>query len=123
MVFNDKKMQPYRRKLRKKMTPAEVSLWEMIRRKQLGGLRFLRQFSVENYILDFYCPKYKLAIELDGESHNTEFQQNTDKIRTKRLNELGITVLRFENFEVFDYPMRTLNEICEYIEKIKNNNI
>ena len=123
MVFNDKKMQPYRRKLRKKMTPAEVSLWEMIRRKQLGGLRFLRQFSVENYILDFYCPKYKLAIELDGEPHNSDFQQNTDEIRTKRLNELGITVLRFENFEVFDYPMRTLNEICEYIEKIKNNNI
>ena len=113
-------MMPYRRKLRKRMTPAEVSLWEMIRRKQLCDARFLRQFSVENFILDFYCPEYKLAIELDGEHHNDEYQQKRDENRTNRLNELGITVLRFENFEIFDYPMRTLDEICRYIEMCKN---
>ncbi|MDO5664790.1 MAG: endonuclease domain-containing protein [Bacteroidia bacterium] len=114
-------MQPYRRKLRKNMTAAETSLWEMIRRKQLNGVRFLRQYSVENFILDFYSPKYKLAIELDDEVHNEKYQQERDENRTKRLNELEITVLRFENFEVFDYPMRTLTEIREYIEKIKEN--
>lgn len=122
MVLNDRKMKPYRRKLRKKMTPAEVSLWEMIRRKQLGGARFLRQYSVETYILDFYCPEYKLTVELDGEPHNEEFQQIYDEKRTQHLNKLGITVLRFENFEVFNYPMRTLDEICKSIENIKKKN-
>jgi very-short-patch-repair endonuclease len=60
-----------------------------------------------------------LAIELDGEPHYEEFQQICDEKRTQRLIELGITVLRFENFEVFDYPMRTLDEICKNIENIK----
>ena len=119
MVFNDKYMKSYRRKLRKQMTPAEVSLWEMIRRRQVCNARFLRQFSVENFIIDFYCPEYKLAIELDGEPHNEEYQQIYDELRTKRLNELGIAVLRFENFEIFDYPMRTLDEISKYIEILK----
>ncbi|MDO5663974.1 MAG: DUF559 domain-containing protein [Bacteroidia bacterium] len=83
----------------------------------------MRQFSVENFILDFYCPEYKLAIELDGEPHNEEYQQKYDELRTKRLNELGIVVLRFENFEIFDYPMRTLDEISKHIEILKNKMI
>ena len=65
-------MEPFRRKLRKQMTAAEVALWLMIKNKQLNGQRFLRQYSIGHYVVDFYCPKYKLAIELDGEGHFTD---------------------------------------------------
>ncbi len=108
-------LKPYRRKLRSQMTRAEVVLWLMIRDKQLAGVRFLRQYSISNYIVDFYAPKYKLAIELDGEGHLQEDQLLYDVRRTKKLTELGVTVLRFENFEVLDFPERTLLEIAKHL--------
>ena len=108
-------MKIYRRVLRQKMTPAEVALWLMIKNKQLGE-RFLRQYSLDNYIVDFYCPKYRLAIELDGEGHFTEQGMKFDKKREEYLNTLGVTVLRFENFEIFDFPQRTLDEILKYLK-------
>jgi len=119
--INTPQMKDFRQKLRKTMTPAEIALWMMIKNKQLAGERFLRQFSVDRFIVDFYCPKYKLAIELDGEGHNNEEQREYDNIRTSLLNELGIRVLRFENFEVFNYPQRTLDEILRYIESLKKD--
>ena len=62
-------LKPYRRVLRKKLTPAEASLWSLLKNKQVFGLKFRRQTSIENYIVDFYCPKIKMIIELDGEPH------------------------------------------------------
>ena len=115
MKFNTlKPLQPYRRKLRKSMTPAEVALWQMIRRKQLNNERFLRQYSIGNYVVDFYCPKHKLAIELDGEVHL--YQQEYDDRRTEYLNSLGVTVIRFENSDVFNYSTRVLEEIEKYLK-------
>lgn len=98
------------------MTPAEVALWMMIRNRQLDGKRFLRQYSVGKIIIDFYCPEYKLAIELDGEVHHSPQAREYDKRRTTCLESFGIIVVRFENFEVFDYPERTLNEIKRYLK-------
>ncbi|MDD5185511.1 MAG: DUF559 domain-containing protein [Paludibacter sp.] len=109
-------MKPFRRKLRKHMTPAEVALWLMIKDRQLDGERFLRQFSIGHYIVDFYCHKHKLSIELDGAGHFTEEGKAYDAKRTEFLNSVGIHVLRFENFEVFQYPMRTLDEIRKYLK-------
>lgn len=113
--FNKPEMKFFRRKLRKQMTAAEVALWLMIKNKQLNGVRFLRQYSVDRFVLDFYSPEHKLAIELDGEIHNNEQAIAYDKWRTKKLNELNIRVLRFENFEVFENPQRTLDEIETYL--------
>jgi len=107
-------LKEYRRNLRKKMTPAEVVLWMMIKNKQLGE-RFLRQYSIDFFIVDFYCPKYNLAIELDGAHHFTEDGIERDKNRDEHLKSLGINVLRFENFEIFDYPQRTLDEIKRFL--------
>ncbi len=113
--FNKSEIKHLRRKLRKKMTAAEVALWLMIKNKQIEGIRFLRQYSVDKYILDFYCPQHKLAIELDGESHNDIHAIEYDKKRTEHIYSMGIRVLRFENFEIFDYPERTIDEIIRYI--------
>ena len=114
-LFNKESYKDNRRVLRKRMTPAEIALWTMIKGRQLNGERFLRQYSVGAYIVDFYCPKYGLAIELDGEPHFDEDNINKDKQRTKYLLSVGVRVLRFENFEVFDYPQRTLDEIEKYL--------
>lgn len=104
-------MKPFRRKLRKNMTDAEVALWVMIKNKQLVGERFLRQFSIGHYVVDFYCHKYRLAVELDGAGHFTEEGKEYDQKRTEYLNSVGIRVIRFENLEVFDYSMQVLEEI------------
>jgi len=109
-------MKPFRRKLRKQMTAAEVVLWLMIKNRQLDGERFLRQFSIGHYVVDFYCHKHKLVVELDGEGHFTAEGQAYDKARTEFLNSEGIRVLRFENFEVFQYTLRTLDEIRKYFK-------
>ena len=115
-LFNKPEMKERRRALRKRMTPAEVALWSMIRKRQLEGKRFLRQYSVGYYIVDFCCPEHKLVIELDGEVHNSEEAKAYDAARTLFLESVGFTVLRFENFEVFDYPERTLDEIRRYLK-------
>ncbi len=86
-----------RMKLRKNQTPQEVLLWAKLRKTQLG-FKFKRQHSVGPYILDFYCPDKKLAIELDGSQHlqNKEY----DRERTDYLSVLGIKIIRFWNNEI-----------------------
>lgn len=67
--FNKLKLKPVRRSLHRNANSAEQLVWPYIRRKQILGERFLRQFSVDYYIMDFYCPKLRLAIEIDGAPH------------------------------------------------------
>lgn len=81
------------------MTPQEIILWSRLRREQLG-CKFRRQHAIGNYIVDFYCPKKKLIIELDGWQHKREKDTRYDAKRTEYLNNLGLTVLRFFNNEV-----------------------
>ena len=104
-------MLPFRRKVRKNMTAAEVALWTMLKNRRLVGVRFLRQFSVGHYVVDFYCHKYKLFVELDGAGHFTDEGQEYDAKRTEYLNSVGSRVIRFENLEVFNYPGQVLEEI------------
>jgi very-short-patch-repair endonuclease len=100
--FNNEKFKPLRQLLRRQQTDAERKLWNVIRNKQLLGLRFCRQFGVGNYILDFYCPEKKLAIELDGGQHADEQNKLSDVDRTTYLNEQGIKVIRFWNNDVLN---------------------
>jgi very-short-patch-repair endonuclease len=89
-----------RKKLRNNATQAEKLLWHELRNSQLAGKKFRRQHSVGKYILDFYCPDERLAIELDGGQHDEEKQKEHDDIRTKYLNNLKISVIRFKNTDV-----------------------
>lgn len=97
-------MKPYRKGLRKSFTPAEASLWTLFKNRQVFGLKFRRQISIENYIVDFYCAELKLIIKLDGEPHFSQIQSDKDEKRDLRLKELGYNVLRYENLVVFDHP-------------------
>ena len=96
--------------LRKQMTPAEVKLWNALRGNQLDGAYFRRQHAVGTYILDFYCAKVKLAIEVDGSTHLG--QEVYDVERTQWLEtEQDIRVIRFTNQDI----LRDLDAVIEAI--------
>ena len=97
------------RKLRKNLTPAEARLWQALRNKQLEGLRFRRQHSVGNFILDFYCPSCKLVVEVDGAIHT--HQTDYDNARTAQLTKHGYKVLRFSNEQVMNDLPQVLADI------------
>lgn len=105
--------------LRNRMTPSESLLWEELRNKKLGGHKFRRQHPVLKYILDFYCHKYKLAIELDGSIHDTPEQIEKDKKRSLDLERKGLTVLRFRNSEIEPNIQKVKSAILSKIEELK----
>jgi len=111
MFHNRPELESLRKQLRNNATPAEIKLWGRLQRSNLDGYKFRRQHSVGPYILDFYCPSEKLAIELDGDSHFTNEAITYDIARTAYLNALNIKVIRFLNTDVFD----NLIEVCERI--------
>ena len=94
--YNKKSEQEKRRALRREMTYCEKLVWLHLRKKQLG-YRFLRQYSVDYYVIDFYCPKLKLAVEIDGDVHNQPDQKEYDAKRQKYLESFGITFIRITN--------------------------
>ncbi|MDP3491504.1 MAG: DUF559 domain-containing protein [Hyphomonadaceae bacterium] len=89
-------------KLRRTMSPPEVALWQKLRGGQLNGLRFRRQHPIGPYILDFYCPSARLAVEVDGQHHNHSEQAEHDTARTSWLSGQGIVVLRFATNDILD---------------------
>ena len=86
------------RNLRNNPTDAEHTLWQHLRNRNLDSHRFTRQYLIDNAIVDFACPKAKLAIELDGGQH--EQQRTQDQLRTQRLNRAGYKVIRCWNNEI-----------------------
>jgi len=108
-----------RKALRKNLTPAEATLWTALKNSQLQNRKFIRQHSIEHYIADFYCPTEKLIVELDGQVHFDSAAAEYDAQRTKRLNELGFTVVRFENKLVFQDMPSVLNHIVSHFKPQK----
>lgn len=100
-----------RKQLRSDLTSAEAYLWKELQHKKLDGKKFRRQHSINNYIVDFYCAKEKLVIELDGEVHNNPTAEEYDEKRSAFLGKLGFTVIRFENKMIFDNLPSVLQEI------------
>jgi very-short-patch-repair endonuclease len=92
------------RQLRRNMTDAEAVVWTWLRAKRFGGFNFRRQYACGPYILDFYCPARRLAIELDGGQHFELAAQSYDRRRSEHLRRHGIEVLRFPNDVVFKEP-------------------
>jgi very-short-patch-repair endonuclease len=99
------------KELRREMTPAEKLLWQEIRANKLG-VRFRRQQVIQGFIVDFYCHKAALVIEVDGDIH--DLQQEEDARREKALSELGLRIVRFRNDEV----VRELSAVVGKIRKL-----
>ncbi len=115
-IFNRKYLKSFRQDLRNNSTQAEIILWNEIKHSQLNGRKFRRQQSIGKYIVDFYCPAEKIAIELDGDVHLNKEQIARDSIRDEYLRSLGITVLRFENKLVLKNIDVVLKEIGNHFK-------
>ena len=102
MLPYNKGLKKFARELRHNLTEAEAHLWLRLRKRQLKGCQFYRQRIICNYIVDFYCPDAKLAIEIDGGQHYSEPGMVKDAMRDRHLADLGLTVLRFSAREVFE---------------------
>ena len=102
MLKYEKYLKSYSRELRKNMTETERLIWSRIRGRQLRGYQFYRQKPIGNFIVDFYCPKAHLVIELDGGQHYHGECKAKDSMRDIFLNELGLKVLRFSDRDVLE---------------------
>ena len=100
MVLYNQNLKQLSRQLRKNSTDAERRLWSKLRLRQLNGFQFYRQRIIVNYIVDFFCPRAKLVIELDGGQHYSGKTQINDLKRDQYLKNLGFTVLRFSDRDV-----------------------
>lgn len=114
MIYNRHETKLHRNELKRNATPEEVILWKYLRKDQLG-VRFRRQYGVGKYIVDFYCPKLRIAIELDGNQHYTKEGLMYDANREAFMNDLGIKTLRFENWRVREEVEKVVEEIRAFL--------
>lgn len=110
-MYNDQIQKSRRQQLRKNQTEAEKVLWEKVRGRRLNDLKFYRQYSIGPYILDFFCPKIRLGIELDGSQHKEAVEY--DQERKFFLEKAGVHIIRFWNSEVLNNIENVLEKIAE----------
>jgi len=110
------------REFRNNPTHAESTLWNAIKRDQILGYRFRRQYVVAGFILDFYCPRLRLAIEVDGEIHNLSANQIKDAGRENIIKQNNINIIRFTNKEIEENIITVLTNLKKYIKNIEQKN-
>lgn len=115
-TYNSKNLASMRKSLRNNMPQSERILWYYLKGKNIKNYKFRRQYSVGNYILDFYCPKVRLAIEIDG---NTHFVDDTalayNQKRDIFLNEHNIHVIHFTNSDIIENIEVIINTLLNYL--------
>ena len=113
--------QPWRtnrsRVLRSQPVSAEAKLWEALRNRRLGGLKFVRQASIGPYFADFLCRECKVIVEVDGGTHATEVEIASDFTRSRELSRLGYRVFRVRNEDVFESIDRVFEALLAFIEE------
>ncbi|MBU1126452.1 endonuclease domain-containing protein [Patescibacteria group bacterium] len=119
--FNRIEGTEFRRANRREMPEAEKALWHILSRKQCLGYKFRRQYGIGSYAADFYCPKLKLVIEVDGESHYSKKGKRHDQVRDGFLKKAGIYVLRLDNTAVFDDLEGVQETIKKTIQALETN--
>ncbi len=107
--------------LRNNMTLAEKILWEELKKREIFKSRWKRQHPIDIFVVDFYCHKYKLAIEVDGEIHLNEEIREHDDGREHDIEKLGIKILRFTNREVFEDIRKVKNRILDEINSLSRS--
>jgi very-short-patch-repair endonuclease len=117
MVFNKSNVKGRRKQLRHTMPEAEIILWSQLKNNQISGIKFRRQYSIGRYVVDFYCARKKLAIEIDGASHYMLNSPEHDEERQQWIEQFGIRFLRFTNDDV----RKNLNGVLDAIEEAVND--
>ena len=112
-IYYNPKLKKLARKLRNNMSPPEIILWNQLKGKKLG-YDFHRQKPIDNYIVDFFCSKLKLIIEVDGEVHKDKGVN--DIVRQSRLESIGLKLLRFKAIDIMKNLKDVIESIINYIE-------
>lgn len=120
IFYNRSSMTLRRRQLRNSMPRAEIFLWARLKKKQIMGYKFRRQHSIGYYVIDFYCPKLKLAIEVDGDSHFSEEGKKYDLKRENYIKSFGIRFLRITNLDVYNNMGGIIEKLMEIIKSHPN---
>lgn len=121
--FNKSSEKAKRRKLRQNSTEAEKLIWRFIRNRQLPGYKFKRQYSIDHFVIDFYCPELKLAIEADGGSHIEPVSKKYDIRRERYLKKFCLTFVRIKDQELFGNPNKAFAKIEDAVKKLEGNKI
>jgi len=121
ILYNKTSEEKIRRELRQKETPVEQMLWSRLRNRLLCNVKFRRQYSVGKYVIDFYSPELKLAIEADGSIHDVEENKEKDEIRQNYLENFGIVFIRIKNEEYLYDPDAAISRIEKQILSMKKN--
>jgi very-short-patch-repair endonuclease len=103
--------------LRSNTTSAEDKLWFHLRDRRLGGFKFVRQFTIENYFVDFVCRKERVIIEVDGGTHSTSIELANDSKRDQAMAELGYKIIRVRNADVYENIDGVLAHLLAVLEK------
>ena len=121
IIYYNPALKELARQHRNNSTQAEIRLWKYLKDKSMMGYDFHRQKPIDNYILDFFCYELMLGIETDGLTHEWEETLVRDDIKTKRLAELGITILRFSDNQVMNDIVNVLRVIEHFILEFEKN--
>jgi len=117
------KLKQLARQLRNNSTESEICLWQKLKRKQVCGYGFRRQKPIDNYILTFFCHELMLGIEIDSYSHVYLHIHEKDTGKIKKMNEIGISVLRFSNHQVLKDMENVIRKIEYFIKAFEKNNL
>jgi very-short-patch-repair endonuclease len=117
----NKSLKEFSRELRNNSTLSEVLLWQELRAGKINGFKFNRQKPLGRYIVDFYCKKLNLVIEVDGESHYHDNAPIRDQVRQEALEKMNLSFLRFDDHDVKKNMRFVLNEILDFIDKHEAN--
>jgi very-short-patch-repair endonuclease len=112
------RLKTFARSMRHEATDTERKLWSILRDRQLEEFKFRRQHPIAGFIVDFYCVKVRLAIELDGSQHQDESAQEYDQKRTERLDGEGVRVIRFSDEDVLKDPFAVAETILREIGQL-----
>jgi very-short-patch-repair endonuclease len=120
-LYNKKSRKPLRQFLRNNMPPAERLIWERLRRRQVEGCKFRRQYGIGPFVVDFYVPELKLAVEIDGSSHWGAEAQAYDARRQAFLESVGTRVIRFTNQQVYGELDGVVESIASVVREMREN--
>ena len=121
-IHYNPKLKELSRQLRKNSTLSEILLWNELKAKKMYGYQFMRQKPILNYIVDFFCSKLQLVIEIDGDSHNHEDASLADENRQDEIEKLGIRFLRFDDLDVKHNMPNVLRTIESFILEFEEKN-
>ena len=116
-IFYNLKLKQLSRNLRNNSTLSEVLLWNELKARKINGYQFMRQKPIGKYIVDFYCSKLNLAIEVDGDSHGYKNEIVRDQLKDKYLTSLGIHIIRYDDSDVKNNISGVIDNLIDWIDQ------